>query len=383
MNSFGKFSVTLLSLLWMAPLGLYAAGWNVETIEPGGGAMFTSLRIDSAGDGHLGYLQSSTHELKYGFWDHRLRRWFTATIDQSSSGFCSLALDSKQHPHLSYLAYATGKIKYIHWDGSTWKNQIVEVGAKEISYYTSIALDQNDYPTISFYEYFNKDGDNSLRLRTVSWNGSYWEARTVDDARGSGKFNAIQPDSAGHLHIAYANVDYGNAGLRYAYWDGTVWKPEVIDGVGGHYIVYSPSLVVDEGNTPHITYSDVQNHLVKYISRTGKIWKSEVVDSIVKVAYPDRNGIALDGQGRPYISYYDEGTGVLKVACKRQDKWATEIVDRGPAGFQSALQIHDGEIWVTYTDGVGLKVAHRKLESEATLILDPASNVLSGEPKAK
>jgi len=339
------------------------AAWTIEKVDPGGGGMYSSLRLDKNGDAHVVYLNGAEQMLKYAFRDHALGRWFTTAIG-TSGGFCSLTLDSKEHPHISYLDYGTGKLNYAFWDGSRWKKETLEIRAKEISFYTSIATDQNDYPSISFYEYFGATSDNTLRLRTARWNGSYWEVRTVDDTRGSGKFNSIAMDSAGHPHIAYADVDYANATLRYADWNGHAWQPKIIEGVGGSdYSVFSVSLVMDGGDLPHIAYTNVHQGLVKYMTRSAAGWKSETVDSIQKVGYPDRNGIALSEAGIPYISYYDEGSGVLKVAHKGAAGWTAEVVDDGFAGFMNSLQIHDGEIWVSYTDGAGLRVAHRTMEA--------------------
>jgi hypothetical protein len=113
--------------------------------------------------------------------------------------FCSLTLDSKQQPHISYVDHGTSRgarVRYAHWDGRSWKLQGMPlVNPGTFGYYTSIALDPKDNPTISFYDYADPDNHFILRLRTFSWNGNYWEARTVDPEYGSGKFNSLATDS--------------------------------------------------------------------------------------------------------------------------------------------------------------------------------------------
>src|SRR5437763_721092 len=79
-----------------------AAEWQREVIDPTVGR-FSSLRIDSSGNAHVAYSATDDNLLKYGFWDHKLNKWFTTALDRSR-GFCDLVLDSKQHPHISYLA---------------------------------------------------------------------------------------------------------------------------------------------------------------------------------------------------------------------------------------------------------------------------------------
>ena len=367
----GRAGRTIILLLLVSCCGaaVNAAEWRRDVVDPAAG-MFSSMKFDIYGNAHVSYMDPSRNELRYGFWDHSLKKWFTTKVD-GSAGFCSLALDSHQRPHISYQAYGGG-LMYARWDGASWQKQKIPIGAREIGFYTSIALDQNDNPRISFYEVDNAEGDRLVRLRTVTWNGKFWELTTVDSTKGSGKFNSIAVDSKGQPHIAYANVNYENAGLRYAYWNGKSWKTEILEGDGQPgptcaprcETAYSVSMVLDKGDNPHVTYTDVPNHLVKYATKKDGHWRFEAVDSLAKEGYPDRNGIALDDVGNPYISYYDAGAGVLKVAHREGQKWAAEVVDQGFIGFQSSLQIDHGAIWVTFADltGGSLKVAHRPLD---------------------
>jgi hypothetical protein len=299
--------------------------------------------------------------LQYSFWDHELKKWFTMTLDKTT-GFCSLTLDSKQHPHISYPQF--GELKYIHWDGSSWHKQNVPLPSEQTTFYTSIALDPKDNPSITYYENFLPSGENIIRLRIVTWNGKVWELLTIDQARGSGKFNSLAIDSAGRPHVAYGNVQYENASLRYAFWDGERWNNEILegDGIPGTYR-QAVKLILDQHDIPHIAYSDALNQVVKYATRVNGKWQMEAVDSIGAVAFPDRNGIALDENGTPYISYYDGKKGILKVAHRKGQRWVSEVVDRGFAGFTSSLQIHDRTIWLTYSGGAGqgLRFARRAL----------------------
>ena len=65
----------------------------------------------------------------------------------------------------------------------------------------------------------------------MRWNGEYWQVETVDGDNQSGKFNSMAIDAQGHIHLAYANVNDMTAGARYAYWDGTSWKLDILDGL--------------------------------------------------------------------------------------------------------------------------------------------------------
>jgi hypothetical protein len=356
-------------------IGLMASGWisasngsewRTKPIDPNGGGKYSTLRLDGVGNAHVCFIDDSQYQLKYGFWDHTLDKWFTMNLD-TSSGFCSMILDSKQRPHIAYLDYGTGKLKYVRWNGSSWDKQTLQISAKEIAFYTSIALDLRENPIISFYEYWGTGYDYLLNLRVATWTGQFWEVKTVDSTPGSGKFNAIAADSAGMPHVAYANVVTENSGLRYASWNGKAWDIEVLEGAASPGAptlpVFSVTLLLDKQDVPHISYTDVRSRLVKYATRRGGRWQLEVVDTIAREAYPDRNGIALDDQGRPYISYFDGGSGQLKIAARINGKWVAEIVDQNSAGLNSSLQIGFGGLWVTYADASGRSVifSHRPL----------------------
>jgi hypothetical protein len=342
---------------------LHAGEWLSGVVDGAMGGKYSSLKLDGSGNAHVAYYDEVQGSIGYSFWDHQLNKWFNTSLDRGS-GFCSLVLDSKQRPHISFTE-GSGRLKHVYWDGSSWQRQVIDVHAKVINYYTSITLDAKDNPSISFYEEFGA-GDNRLRLRIVTWNGAFWEVRTADPDLGSGKFNSMVTNAAGNLEIAYGVVEYQNASLRYARWNGRSWDVEILEGKGQPGTsMWSVAMVLDKNGAPHVTYTDVVNGVLKYATRKDGKWRFIAVDSLSRVAYPDRNGIALDSQGRPHISYFDAGAGVLKVAHQEGEQWVIETVDRGGAGFTSSLEIDKGWLWLTYAnaEGTGLKVLRTRLEN--------------------
>jgi hypothetical protein len=357
------------------------AEWRLQVVDSGGGGSYSSMRVDTNGNVHVSYIDEVQNQVKYGFWDHKLDKWFTTVLDRSA-GFSSMVLDKKQQPHISYLDYGTGKLKYARWNGGAWEKQTIQINAKNISFYTSIALDDKGNPRISYYEYWGTGDDYRLQLRNVVWNGKFWEVRTIDTVPGSGKFNSMTSDSAGVPQIAYANVKAENAGLRYAIWNGRAWDIQVLEGVKSPYPVHSVSLAIAQSGVPHIAYTDVTLKLVKYATLLKKQWYLETIDSLVEEAYPDRHGIALDDHSEPYISYFDAGSGLLKLAHREGGKWVTEVVDQNFAGFTSSLEIARGKIWLTYKDEGGqLKFAYRSLIPAGEVELKPTALPSSAREK--
>jgi hypothetical protein len=338
-----------------------SSDWNVSIVPDVPGGKFSSLKMDSYGNAHVVHMDGFDSMMRYSFWDRTLNKWFSTDLERGS-GFCSLVLDSKQRPHISYPA-GTGVI-HNYFDGVKWEKQFADVHARVINYYTSIVLDANDYPSISFYEEAGA-GEAWGRLRVVVWNGTFWDLKTIDPTHGSGKFNSMVMNSQGRPEIAIGNVEYLNLSLRYARWNGEAWNVEVLE----HSVSskWSVAMVLDKSDTPHIVYTDVGAHLIKYVARRAGKWEIQSVDRISREAYPDRNGIAVDADGNPYVSYYDAGTGVLKVAHQVNGRWVAEIVDDGYAGYTSSMQIANDTIWLTYGDerGERLRFAHRPIKPPA------------------
>lgn len=346
--------------------------WQVETVDPSGPGKFASMKIDKFGNVHVAYItdDGSHYPLKYAFFDHLLKRWFQATVDQGAS-FCSLVLDSKQHPHISYADAGGGsgaKLRYAHWDGQAWIRQAIPLNSDVVGYYTSIALDQDEHPHISFYEYRGPKGtDIAVRMRVVAWNGRYWEVRTIDGRNQSGKFNALAMDAHGHAHLIYANVNAITTGMWDAYWNGATWALRNFDGPelnNGGYVGYSVNMALDKDGKPHVTYMNYSVPAVKYAELADTGWKVETVDLLAGIGYPDRNGITVGPDGSIYLSYYDAGRGDLRLAHREGAKWIVETVDSGTAGFTSSVQVDEQNIWIAYADESGtggFKIAHRSL----------------------
>lgn len=356
-------------LMWPAALRS-ADRWEIETVDPGGRASFTSLKVDKSGNVDVAYIpELPSHPLKYAFWDRSVKRWFTMTVTGAAS-FCTLVLDSKQYPRISYADHGTGvgaRVRYARWDGTSWT--IVGVSPATdatVAYFTSIALDAHDNPFFSYYEYLAPGSVQAIRLRSIFLANEEWEVRVVDPTQGSGKFNSIAVDSKGNPHIAYSNVKYENSGLRYASWDGTAWKVDVIEGTRPGMPqpepTFSTAMILDKQDNPHIAYTDVEKGLLKYATRRNGQWQVQVLDRI-RPGYPDRNGIALDADGNPYISYYDEKAGQLNLIFRTGGRWMHETVDRNMSGYTSSIGIDKDTIWISYGDDSekALKVAHRPI----------------------
>ena len=115
--------------------------------------------------------------------------------------------------------------------------------------YTSIALNSNNYPHISYQDY-----NNGMHVKYARWTGSAWNITTVDSGY-SGTSMAL--DSNRLAYISYQNT----AGLKFAKRNASEWNIQTVDSTGNYR---SPSIALDSNNNPHIGYVDFSNSYLKY-----------------------------------------------------------------------------------------------------------------------
>jgi hypothetical protein len=279
--------------------------------------------------------------------------WVHQEID-GEGGDTSIALDSNGHPHISYYISNTKDLRYTKWNGSSWQNETVDFTG-DVGRYTSLALDGNDHPHISYYDETNKD------LKYARWTGDDWDIEAIDSAGNLGEYTSIAIDEKGYAHISYYE-EYQECNLKYAKWNGNNWSIEIVDGPW--YIDGYSSIALDESSNPHISYYDRINDNLKYAKWNGTDWDIEVVDNSNDVG--EISSLSLDSNNNPHIGYYDRGNTALKYARWNGSVWNIETVsDYSAGGISLTLDNNDfphishssaGPIKHTWWNGSGWEV---------------------------
>ncbi len=250
--------------------------------------------------------------------------WQIETVDGTGevAWNTSLALDAQGRPHITYYDRINDDLKYTFFDGIAWHAETVE-SAGDVGAGSSLVLDAAGYPHISYTDYTHKN------LKYASFDGARWISETV--VHPGGGDTSLVLDAAGRPHIAHS--------LGYSYFDGAAWHTEQVDPWGGAW----NSLTLDAAGRPHISYLIVGYRVdwLRYAYFDGAAW--QVTTLAVTGFLSQGTSLALDAAGRPRICYGDGGPNgaVLRYAVFDGAVWDITLVDGygsdGPAGYYCSL----------------------------------------------
>ncbi|MCP4228706.1 MAG: hypothetical protein GY771_00975, partial [bacterium] len=352
------FRITIVTLAFLTLFtSVCVAGWVIETVDTAEIDFYdTSIALDSNNRPHISYYDAEDGDLKYACLSKST--WFVYSVDTDGNvgRFTSIAIDSNGNPHISYNDYTNSDLKYAYRSGRNWNITTVDTGDPTYQaytgHYTSIALDSNDRPHISYYDVSNHD------LKFAYWSGSSWYITSVDTVGFVGMHTSIALDSNDYPKISYH--DNTNLDLKYASWEGFNWSISSIDGPNTN-VMYSTSLALDSDDNPHISYTE-QGGRIKYAYWNGSEWSI----SPVVWWYCGSPSLALNSYDNPHITYgYGTFDLDLKYVFWTRGSWCNVSLDtEGDVGHSNSLAIDSNDCaHVSYVDSTNnsLKYAHYEL----------------------
>jgi len=189
--------------------------------------------------------------------------WSDIILDDGTfyptSPHASLVIDSQGDPHISLTSTAGDSVRYWHRANGVWSRVVFTRGA-----WSSIALDAQEVPRISYYDTVHRD------LVLAFQAGGVWVTVPLDGLEDVGQFTS-QVIRGGVSHIAYYATSVGD--LKYAVYDPAQGAPSLrIQTVDSQGDVGSwASLALDGEDHPHIAYRDATNGYLKYASEAVKV----------------------------------------------------------------------------------------------------------------
>jgi len=170
-------------------------------------------------------------------------------------------------------------------------------------------------------------------LKYAKWTGSDWSIETVDSGGDVGRYTSLALDTNNRPYISYCSSDAIREGLKFAKWTDYEWYffQTIASSNEGWYT----SIAVNSNNRPYISYYNYESEDLKLFREIGDgIYETSAVDSPGNVG--GFTSIELDSNGWPRISYYDFHNSDLKYA-----KWTNQppYTPRWPSPADGATNV--------------------------------------------
>jgi hypothetical protein len=372
-----------LGLVWTA----YALDWTKTQVDSTGHVgEYTSIAATADGDLVVSYFDGPNSDLKFAICDLPATRcdapgdWTKVTVDGSGvqvGRFSSIAVNANGDPVISYLADTGVDLKFAICDLSVtgcdapgdWTKYAVDDGG-DLGAYTSIAVDGNGDPVISYYDSTN----GHLKFARCDMSATNCDAQgdwTIKHWVDTGAFTGVDATSIavnGNGDPVISYEDGTNVDLKFAICDMSATN---CDATADWTIKYAVDDAGNMGIGSSIEALGASRLMISYqgasqlkfaicnLPATGcdaaGDWTKYTVDPAGTANY---TSIAVDGNGDPVVSYYLSGT--LKFAtcdlsatgCDAPGDWTKETVDAvGNVGEWTSIALDlSGDPVISYHD---------------------------------
>ena len=205
-----------------------------------------------------------------------------------------------------------------------WSFEIVDYSVSDSNQVSSIALDSNNRPAISYYDLL---GDRYLRYVHKASDGT-WQYSTVDPTRGSGDYSSLQFNPVtGYPAISYISNLFPTTypDLKFAQFNGTNWEVSGPLASGPNEVdPYDTSLAFNPiTKLPAIAYNAGTSGL-GFLEYDGASWGEGTVPLPWRNMNNEGAQLKYKDDGKPAILY---GTKTELELAIRDTDWDITVVD--------------------------------------------------------
>ena len=281
----------------------------------------------------------------------------TAGFSADAASYISIAINSNGIPYVAYKDFGTsgnGGITVKKFNGTVWETVGSEGFSGSYIFYTDIAINSNGTP----YVVYSSGG--SINKPTVKkFDGNDWV--TVGNPAFSTSYvgsTCIAINSNDIIYVGYSDGGSSDKATVMSFNDGAnIWA---VVGIAGFSTgdVYSPSIAINNTDTPYVVYSDDGNSLKATAMKfNGTAWVPVGNANGFSVSYTAFTDIAISSNGILYVVYRDAGNS-LKATVMKFNEGANVWETVGSAGFSAgqanytSISINSsGKPYVVYQDG--------------------------------
>ena len=287
----------------------------------------------------------------------------------SNGAFSSMKLDSNGFPVISQYDPGSGQLRLTRcYDPAcvVAHSNVVDDGAgNNVGQYTSLALDSNEFPVISYYDFTNGDLKLAHCNDADCAGGDDAPAGVVDSTNDRGTFSSLALDSVGRPVISYYDATSHRLLLTHcndtdcAGGDdapiGVVNTGEGTDDVGQ----YSSMALDLFDEFPTIAYYNATGFDLKLVHCTDQDCSGPQTSVLVDGAgtsVGESLSMTLDLSSTPVISYYDADNLALAIARCDDVACATPAISEplgslnGPLDTSIAMDTTSDVAVVSYID---------------------------------